>query len=301
MPTSADTFYLPPTRGDKRILALPVTAKTLPFEGRSGAGGSYGPATGELVLTPAAFDQLRVARKAYTAAGLTDFIYIKLRGRAEGGGDLQWQFPVNPESIQVNRQVLDAESLTRAGLQTGIWGDLLDITIQGVTAGQYFAGVLVDAYSENSRSGSSLQELVALYENNGTWFEGEATGNVAAAASYTRKQIQFQNDVVLAFGNFIWQGCFTEMSTDDGADTPYYNKFTLGFMAWKERFRGDSPWRSSIANEQYFGHAFEACQRPQRKGSGSPSLSLAKQAAAYSSAAGGGRVDSSTGAAKAGV
>lgn len=315
-PKPSEMFNLPPTRGDKRIVGLPVNTKTLPFEGRSGGGDAnptksdidktfgagstftqrlmsdkavqtYGPATGTLDLTPSAFEQLRVTRQANTAAGLTDYIYIKLKGRAKDGGDLKWKFLVNPETIQVNRQVIDAESMSRAGLQTGIWGDLLDISIQGVTAGQYFAGVLVDAYAEHSRSVSSLLELIAVYENNGTWFEGEITGNVAAAAAYTRKQIQFQADVILAFGNFIWHGCFTELSVDDSADTPYYNKFSLGFMAWKERYRTDSPWRSSIANDQYFGHAHEVFRKVKKKDDKSPS-DLDKQAAANPPAGAGG-------------
>lgn len=313
-------FTLPPVRGAKRIVGIPISATTLPFEGRTGGGDdsgigpnflknkvkqafggklpsfnqalqsdtvvqTYSPAQGTRSLSQLDFEQTRVRRDGNLASGpMGDFIYVKLKKRGFGGADLIWKFLVNPETIQVNRQVVDAESMSRAGLQTGIWGDLIDISISGVTAGQYFAGVLVDMYGEQSRSFSSMMELVSLYENNGTWFEGEATGNAAAAAAITRKQIQLQADVEVAFGNFIWSGCFTELTLSDSADTPYYNKFTLGFMAWKERFRKDSPWRNSISENQYFGHAYELYERPLKAADKAPNAQE-KEAAAATSAA----------------
>ena len=313
-------FTLPPTRGAKRIVGISVDTTTLPFEGRKGGGDdsgvgkasllaatqkafggklpsftqalhsdkvvqTYTTAQGTKALSQLDFEQTRVRQDVGLASGLMgDFIYIKLKSRGFGGADLVWKFLVNPETIQINRQVVDAESMSRAGLQTGIWGDLTDISISGVTAGQYFAGVLVDMYGEQSRSFSSVMELMAVYENNGTWFEGESTGNAAAADAITRKQMQIQADVELAYGNFIWSGCFTEMTLDDSADTPYYNKFTLGFMAWKERFRRDSPWRNSISDNQYFGHAYELYERPKKAADKAPNSQEKEAAGAAASA-----------------
>lgn len=285
MADSSTKFLLPPSRGEKRIVPIPVDVTSLPVVGRSGGGEtnplnqtlkslgglgafgkmfrsgeqkqSYTNATGELPVTPASFDQSRVAAISRTAAGLTDYITVRLRGRGLDGSDLVWRFLVNPETITINRQVVDGEALTRSGLQTGIWGDTLDVTLQGTTAGQYFAGVVVDTYAEYSASARNLLELMAIYENNGAWFEGEVTGNLAAAHDATRKQIQLQGDVILTFGNFIWHGCFTDMQVDNNATSPYLNKFSLSFMAWKERFAKDSPWRDSIRTTQYFGHAYE--------------------------------------------
>lgn len=308
-------FTLPPTRGAKRIVGISVDTNTLPFEGRTGGGDSspslgqlasafggklptfsqalhsdkvvqsYTTAQGTKALSQSDFEQTRVRQDVGLASGLMgDFIYIKLKSRGFGGADLVWKFLVNPETIQINRQVVDAESMSRAGLQTGIWGDLTDISISGVTAGQYFAGVLVDMYGEQSRSFSSVMELMAVYENNGTWFEGEATGNAALADAITRKQVQIQADVEVAYGNFIWSGCFTEMTLDDSADTPYYNKFTLGFMAWRERFRRDCPWRNSIGDNQYFGHAYELYERPKKAADKAPNSQEKEAAGAAASA-----------------
>lgn len=277
-------WLLPPMRGEKVIFPIPVTLKELPFDGvettedewSPGIFGSlkkastYNRAQGVKTITGLDFEQSRVTPIADKTAGLTDFIYVRLKHRGLGKGeDATFKFLVNPETVQVSRQVVDAEALTRAGLQTGIWGDTLDITISGVTAGQYFAGVLIDGFSDYTASNRNLMELVAVYENNGSWFEGETGAAPAAIApSATRKQIQMQADVQLVFGNFIWSGCFTSMTVDDTADTPYYNKFSLSFMAWRERFKSSSPWQNSMeadAPDQYRGHAYELYQRRAKK------------------------------------
>jgi hypothetical protein len=279
----AAPYLLPPMRGEKRVFPIPVNITELPFDGVDGGDGSgyesilsskviqsYNRVTGKKTISDVDFDQSRVTRVANLTAGLTDFIYVRLKHRGLGkGDDAIFKFLVNPENIQVSRQVVDAEALTRAGLQTGIWGDLIDINLAGVTAGQYFAGVLVDEYSDYSASNRNLMELVSVYENNGVWFEGETGVNPAAMpASAARKQIQMQADVTLVFGNFIWSGCFTDLSVEDTVDTPYYNKFNLGFMAWRERFKSTSPWQNSIAanpTDEYFGHAYELYQKRAKK------------------------------------
>jgi hypothetical protein len=284
-------------RSSKRVFPVPVEIQELPFQGVDGGDGSgyesvlsskiiqtYNRVEGQKTITPIDFAQSRVARIATLTAGLTDYIYIRLKHRGLAkGDDAVFKFLVNPETLQVNRQVVDAESLTRAGMQTGIWGDLLDINLSGVTAGQYFAGVLVDEYSDYSASNRNLMELVSVYENNGVWFEGETGAKpVGFPASEARKQIQLQADVTLAFGNFIWSGCFTSLTVDDSSDTPYYNKFSLSFMAWRERFKSTSPWQNSIAAapaDAYRGHAYELYQKRAAKPV-TPELTTNKLAAA---------------------
>lgn len=280
IPGDPNTMALPPMRGSKRILPIPVDISSLAFEGRAGGGRSGPDLLGRLtsgyteflsdtvtqdyrsaeMTRPIASDDFNLSRAVdptNLAQGLTDFIYVKLKGRGPDGGDLVFRFLINPNSVQASRQVIDGEAQTRAGIQTGIWGDLLDISVSGATAGSYFAGSLVDAHEEYSLSNRNLRELVSVYENNGFWFEGEAQGDPSYPNDMTRKLIQLHGDVILAFGNFLWMGAFTEMSIDETADNPYYNKFSFSFMAWKERFRSESPWRNSIENDQYFGHAYE--------------------------------------------
>ena len=275
---------LPPTRWNQRFSLLPVDISSLAFEGRSGGGRqgssgylgmdtdeivqSYARAIGTKDLSRSDFEQTQVNSAAYLAAGLTDFIYVKLKGRGEDGGDLIYRFLINPSNVDASRQVVDGEAQTRMGLTTGIWGDLLDITVSGTTAGSYFAGSLVDEHDEYSASNRNFKELLAVYENNGCWFEGEAMGDPSLPGDITRKLIQLHGDVTLVFGNFIWSGAFTEMSLDETSDTPYYNKFSFSFMAWRERFASGSPWRDSITNEDYYGHAYEVYK--QKGGSATP-------------------------------
>lgn len=245
----------PPTRAEKRFVTLPVNISSLAFEGREGSGDGYRASTVTHPLGGEDFIQTRVKDSMAYAAGFTQYMGVRLQGRGERGEDLTYTFLVNPDTLTASRQTLDGEALTRAGLQTGIWGDTLDITISGATTGQYFAGTLVDGHSEYSLSERSFQNLVSIYENNGSWFEGEGEADMA------RKQLSSHGDVTLFFGNFIWSGCFTDLTIDDTADTPYYNKFSIGFMAWRERFRSDSPWRNSIRVDDYYGHAYEIYSR----------------------------------------
>lgn len=296
---SSASWLLPPMRSAKRVFPVPVDIKELPFQGVDGGDGAgyesilsskivqtYNRVEGQKPITGLDFDQTRVAYIGDQAGGLTEYIYVRLKHRGLAkGDDAIFKFLVNPETLQVNRQVVDAESLTRAGMQTGIWGDLLDITLSGVTAGQYFAGVLVDEYSDYSASNRNLMELVSVYENNGVWFEGETGAKpVGFPASEARKQIQLQADVTLAFGNFIWSGCFTNLTVDDSSDTPYYNKFSLSFMAWRERFKSSSPWQNSIPAapaDAYRGHAYELYQKRAAKPA-TPELTTNKLQAAAS-------------------
>lgn len=291
-------MVLPPMRGNKRIIPIPIDISSLAFEGRVG-GGSTGPnllkrltsgyknlLSDEVVqdyrsakmtrqVDVSDFNQTQVINPGLLAQGLSDFIYVKIKGRGVDGGDLLFRFLVNPNSIQASRQVVDGEAQTRAGIQTGIWGDLLDISISGATAGTYFAGGLVDGHDEYSLSNRNLRSLLAVYENNGFWFEGEAQGDPVFPDDLSRKLIQLHGDVTLAFGNFLWMGAFTDLSLDETADNPYYSKFSINFMAWKERFRTDSPWRNSIESEQYYGHAYEVYKQKGGTTSSTPDNRLA--------------------------
>ena len=255
-------FLLPPMRPQKRMLVIDSDQQAIPVESRSrDSEGNLTIAALKRTITQSDFEQSWVTLATETAAKLTNYLYIRLKGRGvDTGTPLEFQFLINPDMISVNHQTVDAESLTRGGPQVGLWGETTDISISGSTAGQYFADTLVDGFGEYSLSYRNFMMLQAVYENNGYWFEGEAAGSRVLAASHTLRQIQLQADVELGFGNFIWSGCFTDFSVDDTADTPYYNKFSLGFMVWKERYRASSPWRNSISNDSVGGHAYECKQ-----------------------------------------
>ena len=150
MPTSAPspqtTFPMPPTRAERTILVAPVPYDlTIPFISEGDQTDPY-PGQVEATKVISALDFLQTLRTDPTnyAAGLTDYLSVTLRDRAGTGQPLIYKFLVNPATIQMNRQVVDAEALTRSGMQMGVWGDVLDISMSGQTAGQYFAGVLVD-------------------------------------------------------------------------------------------------------------------------------------------------------------
>lgn len=245
-------------RPQKRMLILNVDQESIPVEGRElGTAGELKTQIQKRMLTSSDFEQSRAAWTSELAAGLTNYLYVRLKGRGMDNTPLEFKFLINPDLISVNHQTVDAESLTRGGPQVGLWGETTDVSISGSTAGQYFADSLVDGFGEYSLSYRNFMQLQAVYENNGYWFEGEAAGSKTNAAAHTLRQIQTQADVELGFGNFIWSGCFTEFSVEDTADTPYYNKFNLSFMVWKERYAKSSPWRSSISNDVSLGHSYE--------------------------------------------
>jgi hypothetical protein len=47
---------------------------------------------------------------------------------------------------------------------------------------------------------------------------------------------------------------FTEFTVTESAETPYFNTFELGFLAWKERYARHTPWLNSIRNSVIRGH-----------------------------------------------
>jgi hypothetical protein len=246
---SVDGYELP-TRSSKLISRVEAAFPSIIIQ------GDQGPISQRVL--PSDWEQTLVHDPALYAAGLTDFIYIELKGRGLGGGALRKKFLVNPNTITVHNDVRDSESMTRGGWQVGVWGELGTVNMSGWTAGRYFAGRLVDTYSPFSASYRDLQDLVAVYENNGNFYEGEEffTPDIPLAAS--RKQIKYHADVTLAFGNFLWDGYFTDLRVDDMADHPWVSKYTLGFQILAERYAGTSPWRSSIQPDvQYRGHAWE--------------------------------------------
>jgi hypothetical protein len=192
-------------------------------------------------------------------ARLSEYITVRLQDRGGSGNDAYYAFLVNPKSLSVDRQVVDVQAQARGGWQLGIWGDdVISISMSGQTAGQYFAAGLSDDRSEYSASYANLLALLALYENNGYWFEGENMGSGPLAPDVTRSRIQMHADVVLTVGNFIWYGLFQDLSIVEDANNPYNASFTLSFMAWKERFSKTSPWRNSLASNVYRGHSYEA-------------------------------------------
>lgn len=242
---SAASLILP-IRGEKRIIPMPSPYTKL--------------LVGEQELQVQGTDYNLVAAKRT----LTDYIYIRLFGRNLGADEddpsdaLVYRFLVNPKSIDVSYSTIDGMSMTRNGWQLGIFGeDIVSVTLSGQTAGQYFAEGLSSEYEELTASYRNLMDLVAVFENNGYFFEGEDENPSAFANDLQRRKIQGHHDVELVVGNFIWRGAFSHMTVIDSADTPYATNFNLTFMAWKERYRSESPWLNSIENGVYRGHAME--------------------------------------------
>jgi len=242
--------YSLPTRAQTLISRVPNPVTSITVQ------GDQGPITQQ--LTDADWAQTLVHDPALYAAGLTDFIYLELKGRTLNQGARRKRFLVNPNTIQVHNDVHDSEAMGRGGWQIGTWGEMGTVSLSGMTAGRYFAGRLVDTYSTYSASYSDLLDLRAYYENNGNFYEGEGASSSAVPLSASRKQIKYHADVTLAFGNFLWDGYFTDLRVDDSVEHPWASKFTLGFQILNERYGAASPWRSSIEPEvKYRGHAWE--------------------------------------------
>lgn len=245
--TSETKLGVLPTRGEKRLIPVELDWDL----------SNSGKLSSE--LTPG---EKRVAYEATTLARrtLTDYMTIKIPGRKGTSGEpYVFRFLINPKSLSIAKQTHDSQTMTRSGWQMGVWGeDTTDLHFSGTTAGQYFSEVgLTDRYEEYSLSYRNLLELVNLFENNGYYFEGEEVNSTVFAADFTRKRIKMHEDIVVQVGNFIWNGMFTNFTMDFTADTPYFNRFEFGFIAWKERYSSSSPWISPIRNKVYRGHSHE--------------------------------------------
>ena len=218
------------------------------------------PIRGEKKLVPVEIGNLGAVNnfEALTArkSPLTDYITIRIK--QPDNQMFTYRFLINPRTISIAHQTLDSRAMTRAGWQFGVWGeDTIDLHISGVTAGQYLSQGLTDGMEEWTLSYRNILELMNIFENNGYNFEGSGISAGPLAADFTRKKIKSQQDVELRVGNFIWKGMFTTMNFNSSADTPFYNKFDLGFLAWKESYTNSSPWRNPIPNGVYRGHSQE--------------------------------------------
>jgi hypothetical protein len=161
--------------------------------------------------------------------------------------------------VQIGRTTLDAQAFARAGWQFGVWGeDAVSITLNGKTAGQYWAFGLTDRYQQYSQSYRNLEQLQVVFENNGYWFEGEQVAEGPLAADFARRRIKMHQDVELTVGNFIWYGMFESLEISQSADNPFLADFNLSFVAWKERFRQSSPYQNQIKNDVQRGNSYSA-------------------------------------------
>ena len=199
---------------------------------------------------------------------LTDFITITVQNRginASGNSDTTqnaiYRFLINPSTVQINRSTLDNQSYARGGWQFGIWGeDFIRVSMSGKTAGQYFAFGLTDAYAEYTESFRNLEMLIDTFENNGYWFEGEKGYGNIQALSFNRRPIKMHQDVIMTCKEFIWYGMFDSLEVSQDADSPFLSSFTMSFVAWKERFRSDSPYYNSISNNVQRGNSYTVYQ-----------------------------------------
>ena len=247
-----------PIRGEKRL--VPVNTTLSSPRNSVIQGNAVGSESEEGVP---GFEAIVNAKKT-----LTDYVLVRIPNRSTRffkDPFYTFRFLINPKSVSISRQTMDATSMARGGYMFGIWGeDTLDIHLNGQTAGQYFESGLTDRWEMYSQSYRNLMELVNVFENNGYHFEGESASKnlVYAAPDYTRKRIKCHGDVQLMVGSFLWSGMFTEMTVTHTADTPYFNTFDLGFLAWKERYVNDSPWLNSIENNVVRGHDIMVVKKP---------------------------------------
>jgi hypothetical protein len=192
-----------------------------------------------------------------SSANPQEYMLIRIPGRGPSGGMLTYRWLINPKSIRTNYKTLDAQTMTRSGFQYGVWGDdLIEIAMEGQSAGYYFSQGLTDIWKDYTISYRNLLLMQTIVLNNGCWFEGEELGLNNDGLNSTTL-IKCHQDVQLIYHNFIWSGMFTNMTIESGADHPFFDKFSLTFVAWKERYRSSSPWRDSIHNKVQRGHVYK--------------------------------------------
>lgn len=257
-----------PIRGEKRIIAAPVSPfdANAEFEQQYRASGQVPP--DELGYYPTGRTQLVEETDFAIHAALSpyvDYVIVRLFNRGIGGNGQPdgspavYRFLINPSQIVVNRQMLDAQAFSRSGWQIGVWGeDSLSINIVGKTAGQYFSFGTTDRYQPFTESYRNLEQLQVVFENNGYWFEGEQAAEGPLGADFSRRIIKMHADVELIVGNFMWYGMFETLTVTQNADTPFLMDFQISFVAWKERFRKQSPYTDTFHNDVKRGHDYGA-------------------------------------------
>jgi len=277
-----------PIRGEKRFIPNYQNLTSLQNQSIANAQKTgRPPSTAPEIQT----EDFRISPDDRTALNLYEYIQIRIPHRGLANGNPYpaeagiFSFLVNPATMSVTRTTVDAQSLTREGWQFGVWGeDMVQISLSGQTAGQYFSAGLTDAYQPFSESYRNLTQLVMVYENNGYWFEGEELGEgPLSTPDFTRRRIKMHQDVELVVGNFFWSGMFDNLTVSQDAEKPFLANFTITFIAWKERFRPDSPWLDSIHNEVERGHTYgiyRAYDQQQTQAESSPSAITPGQPAA---------------------
>jgi hypothetical protein len=249
-----------PIRGEKRIIPAPVSPSDLntAFEEAWIGSGSPPPSvTG--YANPSDRQQLVEQSDFNVTAAMSpyvDYITIRLYNRGLGGNGnpdgnaAVYRFLINPSQVSIQRTTLDGQAFARSGWQIGVWGeDSIQINLNGKTAGQYFSFGLTDAYQPYTESYRNLEQLQVVFENNGYWFEGEQAAEGPLAADFSRRIIKMHADVELNVGNFKWYGMFDSLTLSQSADEPFLMTFQISFIAWKERFRKESPYKDLIHND----------------------------------------------------
>ena len=262
-----------PIRGEKRIISSPVAPSdaNAEFEQQYRKSGLTPPDI-KGYANPQQRTQLVEQDDFNITAALspyTDYVLIRLYNRGLGGNGQSdgmpavYRFLINPSQVVVNRTTLDAQAFARSGWQVGVWGeDSLQISLTGKTAGQYFSFGLTDRYQPFSESYRNLEQLQVVFENNGYWFEGEQAneGPLGGGSDFARRVIKMHSDVELIVGNFIWYGMFESLTISQDATTPFLMNFQISFIAWKERFRKQSPYTDTIHNDVKRGHDYGTWQ-----------------------------------------
>jgi hypothetical protein len=249
-----------PIRGEKRLIPAPVSPSDLntAFENAYYASGQappnvtgYAQGSTRTQLVEQADFNVVAAMSPYV-----DYVTIRLYNRGLGGNGQPdgnpavYRFLINPSQVQISRTTLDGQAFARSGWQIGVWGeDSVQIQLTGKTAGQYFSFGLTDQYQPYSESYRNIEQLQAVFENNGYWFEGEQAAEGPLAADFSRRIIKMHADIELIVGNFKWYGMFDSLTLTDSADTPFMINFNISFIAWKERFRSESPYPDLIHND----------------------------------------------------
>jgi hypothetical protein len=260
--TELTTVQLP-TRAEKRLIPTLV---------------SIGQANGVGSITVNAADfSITGAKKAFD-----QFVLVRIPGRGlDGQGNpdptaaAYFQFLINPSQISITHQTLDEQAFSKGGWQIGVWGDdFVAITMNGKTPGKYFADGTTDLLSEFTVSYRNLSSLEAVFENNGYWFEGEQLNEGPLAADGLRRRIKMHQTIQLAVGEFIWEGCFESLTVTESADSPFLAEFSIAFVAWREKFRNNTPYPNSVGPSIERGHvpkiALSTGNTPQK----TPSTSL---------------------------
>jgi hypothetical protein len=138
---------------------------------------------------------------------------------------------INPEDLTIGQSTIAANSYTRRGWVTNLWGkQQTTISGSGSTAGFYVQGEGLSNFSRrNSLGFINFQTLIALFKNNGYYFHTDQKDNTYFKDS--SRVISVLDQIKIEYDGTSYVGSFSTFSYDDVAEMPYRMTYNIEYVS----------------------------------------------------------------------